>query len=110
MTSLSFKDHQFQFTAHIRNPEKNPIPDGVEDRRIAIYRDPFYNNIEGFIASGFPVIRSIYNDENWHEMISDFFANHKARPLTFWRFRRSFSPICRTKETQDYDPAGFRRG
>ena len=41
MTSLSnnnkaesFKDVQNVFTQHMRDPENNPAPEGVEDRRI----------------------------------------------------------------------------
>jgi len=61
MTIPDFKKHQYEFTAHIRNPSDNKMPDGIEDRRMNIYRELFYNNIEGFIASGFPVIREIYS-------------------------------------------------
>ena len=108
MTSLSFKDHQFQFTAHIRDPEKNPIPDGVEDRRMAIYRDLFYNNIEGFIASGFPVIRSIYNDENWHAMVRDFFANHKSKSPYFLEISEEFLAYLQNERIEHKDdPAGL---
>ena len=64
MTETSFKKTQYEFTAHLRDPEKNPAPEGIEDRRLGIYRDLLYNNVEGFISGGFPVIRSIYNDEN----------------------------------------------
>ena len=35
----SFKDLQYRFTAHIRDPQNNPAPEGIEDRRLAIYRD-----------------------------------------------------------------------
>lgn len=108
MTILSFKEHQYQFTAHIRDPEKNPVPDGVEDRRMAIYRDLFYNNIEGFIASGFPVIRSIYNDDNWHAMIRDFFANHKSKTPYFLEISQEFLAYLQNERVkQDCDPAGL---
>ncbi|HKX55116.1 MAG TPA: putative DNA-binding domain-containing protein, partial [Xanthomonadales bacterium] len=33
------------FAAHIRNPAVAPAPADVEDRRMQIYRDLFFNNI-----------------------------------------------------------------
>ena len=78
MSEPLFKQYQYEFTAHLRDPANNPAPEGIEDRRIGIYRDLLYNNVENFISSSFPVIRSIYNDENWHRMVRDFFARHKS--------------------------------
>ena len=41
-----FQETQYQFAAYIRDPEHQPIPDQLESRRMAIYRDLFFNNIE----------------------------------------------------------------
>ena len=49
---------QYAFAGHIRDPEHMPVPDGVEPRRMAVYRDLFYNNVENFIANSFPVLRA----------------------------------------------------
>jgi len=90
MTIPAFKKHQYEFTAHIRDPKNNAIPDGIEDRRMGIYRELFYNNVESFIASGFPVIRKIYNDENWHAMVRDFFARHQSKTPYFLEISQEF--------------------
>ena len=37
------------FAAHIRDPENQAGPAGVEDRRMDIYRQLFFNNISIFI-------------------------------------------------------------
>lgn len=108
MTLPAFKKHQYEFTAHIRNPNKNARPEGIEDRRMGIYRDLLYNNIEGFIASGFPVIRKIYNDENWHKMVRDFFANHQSHSPYFLEISQEFIEYLQTeREPQPEDPAGL---
>ena len=108
MKTLSFKDHQYAFTAHIRNPEKNPAPDGVEDRRMAIYRELFYNNIEGFIASGFPIVRTLYTDEGWHKMIRDFFSNHKSTTPYFLEISHEFLTYLQNeRQAQPEDPQGL---
>ena len=108
MTIPAFKKHQYEFTSHIRNPEKNAIPEGIEDRRMAIYRELLYNNVEGFIASGFPVIRKIYSDENWHKMVRDFFANHESHTPYFLEISQEFIEYLQTeRQPHDEDPAGL---
>jgi len=88
--TLDLKQAQFQFAAHIRNPEYNKAPDGVEDRRMAIYRELFYNNIEGFISSGFPVLRSICSDTYWHALVRDFMVRHRAKTPYFLEIAQEF--------------------
>ena len=108
MTIPAFKKHQYEFTAHIRNPKKNAIPDGIEDRRMGIYRELLYNNVEGFIASGFPVIREIYNDNNWHKMVRDFFDNHQSHSPYFREISQEFIEYLQTeREPHTEDPAGL---
>lgn len=108
MASADFKKHQYEFTAHIRDPEKNPKPAGIEDRRMAIYRELLFNNIEGFIASGFPVIRKIYSDENWHKMIRDFFSRHKSHSPYFLEISQEFIDYLQNERIpQSEDPAGL---
>ena len=58
----TFKDVQYQFTGYIRDPENNDKPEGIEQRRLNVYRDLFYNNIEGFISSCFPVLKSLMSE------------------------------------------------
>lgn len=83
MTQAAFKQVQYDFAAHIRDAENNAGPEGIEDRRMAIYRDLFYNNVEGFISSGFPVLRSLYNDDDWHGLVRHYFIHHHAKTPHF---------------------------
>ncbi|SDJ67585.1 DNA-binding domain-containing protein [Microbulbifer yueqingensis] len=85
-----FAEHQRRFAAHLRSPETNPAPAGVEDRRMGIYRDLIYNNIESFIANGFPVLRSIYRDADWHAMVRDFVHRHASRSPYFLQISEEF--------------------
>lgn len=108
MSLSDFKKHQYEFTAHIRDPQKNAKPDGIEDRRMGIYRELFYNNIEGFISSGFPVMRKIYNDENWHMMVRDFFSNHECHTPYFLEIAQEFIDYLQNeRQPQKEDPAGL---
>jgi uncharacterized protein len=78
------------FTQHMRNPENNPAPEGVEDRRIGVYRELVYNNIQSFIANSFPVLRKVTADEQWHDMLRDYVNLHKAHTPLFPKMPQEF--------------------
>ena len=106
MVKQSLKEIQFAFVAHLRDPENIPAPEGIEDRRMSIYRELVYNNVEGFLSKGFPVIRSIYNDENWHRMVRDFFSQHKSQSPYFLEISQEFLAYLQNeREAQPEDPA-----
>lgn len=108
MSLPDFKKHQYEFTAHIRDPQKNAKPGGIEDRRMGIYRELFYNNIEGFISSGFPVMREIYNNEDWHKMVRDFFSRHESHTPYFLEIAQEFIDYLKNeRQPQKEDPAGL---
>lgn len=90
MPEPGFQRIQSKFTAHLRDPEHAPAPADVEDRRMKIYRELFYNNVESFIASGFPVLRRIYSDAAWHALVRDFFARHRCHTPFFHRIAAEF--------------------
>ena len=101
-----FKEVQYQFTAHIRDPENNPAPAEIEDRRMEIYRGLFYRNVQGFLASGFPVTRKLYSEENWHKMVRDFFSNHKSHSPYFKDISKEFvTYLSDERQAQPDDPA-----
>ena len=85
-----FTRRQYEFAAHIRDPEHQPAPGDVEDRRMKIYRELFYNNVEGFLANTFPVIRKIHEDEVWHSMVQDYFSRHRSHTPLFLEIPREF--------------------
>jgi len=85
-----FQQVQRQFAAHIRNPENNPAPAGLEPRRMKIYAELFYNNVEGFLATAFPVLRKLTPDQRWHAMARDFFSRHQCHTPLFHGIAEEF--------------------
>lgn len=86
MTATSrpaFIRKQYEFAANIRNPERNVAPADVDDARMAVYRELFFNNVEDFMASSFPVLREIYSEEKWIAMIRDYFSRHLSHTPYF---------------------------
>ena len=98
---------QRAFTSHIRNPEHVPVPDGIEDRRMKIYRDLFYNNIESFIRNGFPVLRKISSDEAWHARVRDFFVRYQCQTPYFSEISREFVEFLQTVRGEHPDDPPF---
>lgn len=86
----AFQALQYAFAAHLRDPARHPAPAGIEDRRLKIYRELFYNNIEGFIRGGFPVLRTLYNDAGWHAMVRDFYHRHVSHSPQFCHIAEEF--------------------
>jgi hypothetical protein len=77
----SLHDQQYQLAAHIRDPAQPPPP-GIEDRRLAIYRDLFFNSLEGLLAGNFPVIRKLFEGNAWTTLVRDFYREfHCSTPL-----------------------------
>ncbi len=85
-----FLHRQIAFANHIRNPEQQPGPGDVEKRRMAIYRELFFNNLEGFLTDSFPVLRSILPQAHWQTMTRDFFAHHACCTPLFTRLAEEF--------------------
>lgn len=85
-----FIRRQFEFAAHIRDPAHAPAPADIEDRRMEIYRELFYNNVESFLSGTFPVLRKIHSDDGWHALARDYFAHHRAHTPLFLEIPREF--------------------
>lgn len=87
---LEFQKLQTRFTAHLRDPEQAPAPEGIEERRLKIYRELFYSNIEGFLSNAFPVLRQITDEAHWHRMVRDFYARHRNTDPLFHGLAEEF--------------------
>ena len=79
----SFQDKQLAFAAHIRDPKNVPAPEGIEDRRMAIYRELFFNNLKSLLSTTFPVLSELVGDTRWRQLIREFMQKHRAETPYF---------------------------
>ncbi len=86
----AFTHTQRAFAAHIRDPQRNGAPADVDPQRMAVYRELFFNNIEEFLSSGFPVLRSLYEDSDWRHLVRCFFAAHDCETPYFLQIAQEF--------------------
>ena len=74
--------------AHVRDPDAHPGPPGIEARRLKIYGDLVFNNLDGLLAGGFPVIRKTLGDDGWRALVRGFLARHRSHTPLFTELGR----------------------
>lgn len=84
------KELQAEFAAHIRDPRRRAAPGGIEERRMKIYRELFFNNIQSLLASNFPVLRTLYDDKSWRQLVRDFYVEHRCQTPLFTEVAKEF--------------------
>jgi len=94
-----FQRYQLAFTAHIRDPEAHPRPAGVEARRMKIYNELLYNNIEGFLLACFPVLRKMLGARKWAKLVREFFSTHRSRTPYFRQIPDEFIQFLQNEWT-----------
>ncbi len=85
-----FQQEQLAFAAHIRDPEHAPLPAGIDDRRMAIYRRLFFNNLRNLLGTMFPVLRKLHEPARWNRMIRLFMQRHRAQTPYFLQLPAEF--------------------
>ena len=101
--SVDFKSKQDEFAAYIRDPENNPAPADVKEQRMSMYRELFFNNIEGFLSGNFPVLRKILDDQQWLALVQDFFAKHLCRSPYFSEIPEEFLDYLQNERNSQED-------
>lgn len=92
---------QFQFTAHIRDPKRNPAPVDIEQRRMTMYRELCFNNVESFLGNNFPVLRQLHDNSSWQALVQDFFSRHKSKTPYFSEIAEEFLEFLENERAAD---------
>jgi hypothetical protein len=95
-----FQEQQYAFAAHIRDPKNVPAPEGIEDRRMAIYRELFFNNLQSLLANMFPVLKKLHSDRHWRHLIRKFMQRHQAKTPYFLELPAEFLAFLQN----EYEP------
>lgn len=102
-----FQRKQYAFAAHIRDPENNPAPAGIEDRRMAVYRELFFNNLLKLLSGTFPVLRKLHTRSRWRGMIRAFMVSHHAQTPYFLKIPEEFLAFLETGYQPDDEDFPF---
>ncbi len=88
--SPDFQQIQKTFSDAIRDPKSHPEVAGVDKRHMNVYRELFFNNVEGFISGGFPVLMELFSKDQQTELVRDFFINHVCHSPYFLKISEEF--------------------
>lgn len=102
--SGDFLTLQRQFAAHVRDPHAQPAPGDVDARRMAVYRELIHNGLGRHLAEGFPVIRRLHSDAQWHDLVRDFLIHHRCTTPLFTRLGQEFVTFLATSRDAPDDP------
>ncbi|MFO7955430.1 DUF2063 domain-containing protein [Thioalkalivibrio sp.] len=90
MPDADFQQVQEAFARHLRDPARYPAPEGIEGRRLAIYRRLFFNNVANLLAKGFPVLRTLLEVAAWEQLVRDFYRDHGSETPYFPQLAAEF--------------------
>ena len=96
---------QRRFAAHLRDPATAPAPEGIEHRRLQVYRELFFDNISSSLAGTFPVLRETLGSERWTRLVRDFYRDYRCRTPLFLEIPREFVDyLGEERQVQPGDP------
>jgi len=78
-----FMSFQAAFVARIRDPDRQPTPHGVDPRRLRVYEELLFNNLDGFLRACYPVTRDMLGEQEWQGTVRSFLAEHRCRAPLF---------------------------
>jgi len=90
MSIPEFQRYQAEFCAHVRNPAANPRPKGVAAKRIRVYSELLFNNMQSTLAACFPVCKRVIGVRRWQALVKRFFAGHRASTPLFRQIPEEF--------------------
>lgn len=87
---MDFRQYQRAFTARIRDPKAHAPPPGAPARRMKVYEQLLYNNLEGFLLACFPVCRKVLGARRWKPLVRAFFRAHANHTPYFRQIPEEF--------------------
>lgn len=85
-----FQRFQFAFARHVRDPRGATRPAGVPARRMGIYNELLYNNIENSLNACFPVARNMLGSRRWPRLVRAFFRDWRCQTPHYREIPREF--------------------
>ena len=84
-----FQQQQLAFIRRIKDPSA-PLPEGIRAERMAVYEELFFNNLQNFVSSAFPVLRELLPEAHWRAMCRTFFREQPLQSPYFLDISKAF--------------------
>ena len=96
MSVPAFQQYQLAFTAHLRDPANSKKPDRVNAKRMKVYTEIVFNNLESTVAACFPVAKKILGKRGWSKLVRGFFSEHQSKTPIFREIPQEFLQFIET--------------
>lgn len=107
MKKLAFQEYQLALTQHLRAPKDTERPDGTSKKRVGIYAELVYNNLNSFLESAFPVLRQILKKKRWKQLTRNFLRDHRSHSPLFRDIPKAFLDYLATLALAEQDLPPF---
>jgi len=94
----NLQKQQIEFCAHIRDPEGVSMPEKLEARRVKIYQELVFNNIESMLASTVPITVELLPKKMWLNLVRGFIKDHRAKTPYFSQLGNAFLEYLSTAD------------
>ncbi len=96
-----FKKTQIKLSEAIKNPA---LENDFDKRRLGIYQELIFNNLESFCASAMPVLKSVTPQEIWLGWVRGYLVNVKSPSPLFIDIAEQFLQYLTTLPIEDEQP------
>jgi hypothetical protein len=102
-----FKQYQAAFTAHLRDPQHQKKPYGVDARRMGVYREIVFNNFLVSVSACFPVLQAILGKRRFAKLARQCFSSHHFASPLFRDISKSFVDFLQTLDLSGNELPAF---
>ena len=107
----SLQQSQSEFAQAIKDPSTLNAKNDDHLRRMKIYQSLFFSNINGFVSSALPVLKSIiiaqHGENQWEQVIRQFFIEHQCRSPYFNDISKEFVEYLATSPALGFELPAF---
>jgi hypothetical protein len=96
----SLREQQLRMARYIRDPQANEPPPSIEARRLAVYRQLFFGNLQSLLAGNFPVLHASLPRERWQALTEDFYASFRCQTPLFTEVAGEFVEYLEDRSEQ----------
>lgn len=86
----AFQQYQAEFVGHLRDPRHNARPKGASARRMRVYAEIVFNNMDSTLSACFPVCRKVLGVRRWQQLVRAFLAGHRCSTPLFRQIPEEF--------------------
>lgn len=104
---MHFSDYQAAFAARIRDPKQARRPPGAPAKRMRVYEELLFNNLESFLLACYPITRKILGARAWKQTVRRFFSEHRCHSPLFRDIPKAFLDWVETRHTSLFPARPF---